>query len=101
MPDNMYKDTCLLFSITLLSHVIFNDLIKKFIFTIRTSLAMSAGVLKAQPGKLDIKKREPGILLISLKLFIVETSDYDVIIYFRVDSMSLTASFKKSNVMMT
>ena len=41
----------------------------------------------AEPGKLDIKRREPGILL--------ETSDNDIIIEFRVDSMSLTTSFKK------
>ena len=33
--------------------------------------------------------------------FTVQTSDYDVIIDFRVDSMSLTTSFKKCNIMMT
>ena len=32
------------------------------------SLAMSTGVLKALPGKLDIKRRKPGILFISLQV---------------------------------
>ena len=35
------------------------------------------------------------------KLFTLQTSDYDVIIEFSVDSMSLTTSFKKGNVMVT
>ena len=35
MPDNVYQDTFLLFCITLLSHVIFSDLINTFILTIR------------------------------------------------------------------
>ena len=47
--------------------------------------------------KLDINRRKPGILFISLQA----TSNYDVIIDFRVDSMSLMTSFKKCNVMMT
>ena len=29
---------------------------------------MSTSVLKAEPGKLDIKRREPGILFISLPI---------------------------------
>ena len=32
------------------------------------SLAMSTSVLKALPGKLGIKRREPGILFISLPI---------------------------------
>ena len=32
------------------------------------SLAMSTSILKALPGKLDIKRREPGILFISLPI---------------------------------
>ena len=59
----------------------------------------STCVLKAEPGKLDIKRREPGILFISLP--IVETSDYDVIFDFCVNSASLATSFKKCNVIMT
>ena len=43
----------------------------------------SACVLKADPGKLDIKRREPGILFISLPI----ASDYDVFSIF-VDSAS-------------
>ena len=35
-------------------------------------------VLKAEPGKLDIKRREPGILFISLQA----ESDNDVFIFF-------------------
>ena len=57
----------------------------------------STSVLKALPGKLDNKRCEPGILFISLQ----ETSNYDVVIDFRVDSTSWTTSFKKYNVMMT
>ena len=62
----------------------------------------STCVLKAEPGKLDIKRREPGILFISLP--IVEhskTTDYDVMFDFCVDSASLATSFKKCNVIMT
>ena len=39
----------------------------------------STCVLKAEPGKLDIKRREPGILFISNTL---QTSDYDVFFLF-------------------
>ena len=55
-------------------------------------------VVKAEPGKLDIKRREPGILFISfnyLLLNTLQTSDYDVIFYSCVDSASLVTSFKK------
>ena len=34
----------------------------------KRSLAMSKCVLKAEPGKLDIKRREPGILFISFTI---------------------------------
>ena len=43
---------------------------------------MSTSILKAKPGKLDIKRREPGILFISLP--IVEhssTSDCEVFFF--------------------
>ena len=36
--------------------------------TSRGSPSDSTGVLKAEPGKLDIKRREPGILFISLPI---------------------------------
>ena len=66
------------------------------------SLAMSTSVLKALPGKLDIKRREPGILLSVYPLVnTLQTSDYDVIFDFCVDSESLATSFKKCNVIMT
>ena len=62
----------------------------------------STCVLKAEPGKLDIKRREPGILFISLPIVdTLLTSDYDVIFDFCVDSASLATSFKKCNVIMT
>ena len=62
----------------------------------------STCVLKAEPGKLDIKRREPGILFISYPLLnTIQTSDYDVIFDFCVDSASLATSFKKCNVIMT
>ena len=62
----------------------------------------STCVLKAEPGKLDIKRREPGILFISLPIVdTLLTSDYDVIFDFCVDSASLAMSFKKCNVIMT
>ena len=62
----------------------------------------STCVLKAEPGKLDIKRREPGILFISLPIVdTLHTSDYDVFFYFCVDSASLATSFKKCNVIMT
>ena len=54
---------------------------------------------KDGPGNLDFKRHEPGILFISC--FSLQTSKYDVIIDFRVDSSSLTKYFKKCNVMMT
>ena len=61
----------------------------------------STCVLKTEPGKLDIKRHEPGILFISLTLgFALQTSDYEVIIDVCVDSASLGTSFKKCNVIM-
>ena len=47
----------------------------------------STCILKAEPGKLDIKRREPGILFISLP------SNYDVIFDICVDSASLATPF--------
>ena len=49
----------------------------------------STCVLKAEPGKLDIKTREPGILFIGLYyplLNTLQTSDHGVIFDFCVDS---------------
>ena len=66
--------------------------------TSRGSPSDSICVLKAEPGKLDIKRREPGILFISNTL---QTSDYDVIFDVCVNSASLATSFKKCNVIMT
>ena len=42
----------------------------------------STCVLKAEPGKLDIKRREPGILFISLPIVELSSRDYDVILMF-------------------
>ena len=68
----------------------------------RGLLSDSTYVLKAEPGKLDIKRREPGILFISLPIVdTLQTNNYDVIFYFCVDSASLATSFKKCNVIMT
>ena len=51
----------------------------------------STCVFEAEPGGLDIKRREPGYQLTSW--FTLQTSDYDVIIAFRVYSTSLKTSF--------
>ena len=32
------------------------------------SLAMSTSILKAEPGKIDINRRDPGVLFISLSI---------------------------------
>ena len=62
----------------------------------------STCVLKAEPGKLDIKRCKPGILFITLPIVnTLQTSDYDVFFDFCVDSASLATSFKKCNVIMT
>ena len=62
----------------------------------------STCVLNAEPGKLDIKRREPGILFIIYPLLnILKTSAYDVIFDIYTDSASLATSFKKCNVIMT
>ena len=57
---------------------------------------------QTKPGKIDIKLRKPGY---SIYQFIhcvkLQTSDYDVIFDFCVDSSSLATSFKKCNVIMT
>ena len=66
--------------------------------TLRGLPSDSTCVLKAEPGKLYIKRREPGILFISLPIV---ASNYDIFFYFRVDSASLATSFKKCNVIMT
>ena len=53
-------------------------------------------VLKAERYKYVIKRCKPGILYISLPSWLtLRTSDYYVIIEFRVDSTSSTTSFKK------
>ena len=49
---------------------------------------------QTEPGTHDIKRREPGILLISLPI----ACDYDAIFDFCIDSASLATSFKKYNV---
>ena len=61
----------------------------------------STCVLKAEPGKLDIKRREVFYLSVYPLLNTLQTSDYDVIFDFCVDSASLATSFKKCNVIMT
>ena len=55
----------------------------------------STSILKAEPGKLDIKRSKPGNLFISLpSLFTLQTSKYDVMIGFCVSSVSLAMSLK-------
>ena len=62
----------------------------------------STCVLNAEPDKLDIKRREPGILFIIYPLLnILKTSNYDVIFDIYTDSASLATSSKKCNVIMT
>ena len=60
--------------------------------TSRGLLSDSTCVLKAEPGKLDIKRRESGIQFISLSVYpllnTLQTSNYDVIFYVCVDSAS-------------
>ena len=71
--------------------------------TLRGLPSDSTCVLQAEPGKLDIKRCEPGILFISLPIVenTLQTSDYDIIFDFCVYSASLATSFKKCNVIMT
>ena len=78
----------------------------KTLRTLVESRGLASGstcVLKDEPGKLDIKRRKPGILFISLpigsiyKLAII-TFDYR---FFCVDSASMATSFKKCNVILT
>ena len=54
----------------------------------------STSFLNAEPGKLDIKGRKPGILFIGLSI-VLQTGEYDVIFDFCVASASLATSFKK------
>ena len=62
----------------------------------------SACVLIAEPGKLGVKRCEPGSICISLPIVAtLQTRDYDVIFDFCVNSASLATSFKKCNVIMT
>ena len=61
----------------------------------------STCVLEAEPGKFYIKICEPGILFISLQVGSLQTRDYDEINDVRGDSMSLTTSLKKCNIMVT
>ena len=57
----------------------------------------STCVLKAKPGKIDIKRHDPVLYLPVYPLF----HSNDVMFDFCVDSASLTTSFKKCNVIMT
>ena len=62
----------------------------------------STCVLKAKPGKLDIKKTRTWYSIYQFNLcFILQTSGKDIIFDFCVDSASLATSFKKCNVIMT
>ena len=54
----------------------------------------------AKPGKLYIKRREPGIVCQFTHRFTLQTSDYDEIFDVCVNSASLATSFKKSNGIM-
>ena len=63
----------------------------------RGLLSDSTCFLEAEPGKLDIKSSEPGII----HCFTLQTSDNDAIFDFCVDSGSLATSSKKLNVIMT
>ena len=62
-------------------------------------MARLAERFKAEPAKLDIKRRKPGIVFISC--YTLKTSDYDVLFDFCVDSASLATYFIKCNVIMT
>ena len=56
----------------------------------------------AEPSRLDIKRPESGILFSSLpSSFTLQTSKYDVLVDFCVDSAPLLTSFKKCKVIMT
>ena len=58
--------------------------------------------LNAEPGKLDIKDANLVFYLSVYPLLnTLQTSDYDVIFDFCVDSASLATSFKKCNIIMT
>ena len=53
------------------------------LLTLRGLPSDSTYVLNDEPGELDIKKREPGILFISLShCFTIQTSDYGEIFDF-------------------
>ena len=59
-------------------------------------------VLKAETGKLDIKRRHLGILFFQFTCwFTLKTNDYDVNIDFCVVSTSRKTSLKIGNIMMT
>ena len=57
----------------------------------------STWVPKAEPGLFDIKRHGNGIIFISLpSRFTLQTSNYDVIFDFCVDSASLATSLKRT-----
>ena len=50
----------------------------------------------------NLISKDPNLVFdLSVYKFTLQTSDYDIIIEISVDSMSLTMSFKKCNVMIT
>ena len=53
----------------------------------------STCVLKAEPGKLDIKRRKPFYQFIGW--FALQNGDYDVLVDFRVDLTSWTNAIQK------
>ena len=62
----------------------------------------STCILEGMPAKLDIKRTWYSIYQLHVtSWFTVKTSDYDVIIDFCIDSVSLATSFKKCNVIIT
>ena len=56
----------------------------------------------SKPSLVNLISKDANLVFyLSVYKFTLQTSDYDIIIEISVNSMSLTMSFKKCNVMMT
>ena len=73
----------------------YQAMLRERLLTSRGLPSDSICVLEAEPGKLDIKRHEPGILFImSSRCITLQTSEYDFIFDFCVDSASLATTLK-------
>ena len=90
------------FDIKFTVYQVYQARLRECLLTSRGLPSDSTCIFKAVPGKLDIKRQEPGILFISLPCwFTLQTSENDIVIKFLCWFSVIGDVFQKCNVIMT